>query len=457
MAKRFKNKKLYWLLAITVILVTSGFKCGAPPAGLTPGKPESITLNYWKVWEDSFNISELVELYQKEHPHIAISYRNLTAEEYENELLRAFAEDRGPDIFSINTTWMRAYQTLIQPLPPEIKIQYVIQKGTIKKETFTELRTLKTLTLRDVKSLYPDVVYDNQVIDSQIYGLPLSIDTLALYYNRDLLNNAGITSPPKTWDEFRSQVSQLTKLDLKGNVIQAGAAIGTADNVARAADILSLLMMQDGTVMTDSRGFATFDKVPENYNRAVKPSVEALNFYTSFASPAKQSYTWNVKMPNSLQAFMSGSVAFFFGYAYHLPIIKAQAPKLNFEITEVPQVGNPVNFASYWAETVSKKSKHLDEAWDFILFITANSENNKKFLERSQKPTALRMLIDAQKDDLELAPFANQLISSRSWYKGKNASAAEKIFNSMINDDILGNLPTANIIDLGVNKINQTL
>ena len=91
---------------------------------------------------------------------------------------------------------------------------------------------------------------------------------------------------------------------------------------------------------------------------------------------------WNNFMPNSLESFMAGKTAFFFGYSYHIPIIKAQAPKLNFEITQVPQIGNPVNFANYWTETVSKKSKHVDEAWSFILFITTNQEANKLFLDK---------------------------------------------------------------------------
>ncbi len=457
MLKITKNKKITPFLIIILIIVTGGFKCGGPPEGLTPGKPKPITLEYWKVHEDSFNISPLVEQYQSLHPHINIRYRNFTAQEYEDELLRAFAEDRGPDIFSIHTTWLREYQPLIVPLPPTTTVEYQIEKGTVKKETYTELRTKKTISLRDLKILFPDVVFDNQVINSQIYGLPLSIDTLALFYNRDLLNNVGITAPPKTWDQFKNQVVQLTKQDQKGNIIQAGAAIGTADNINRSTDILSLLMLQNGTQMTDARGFATFNEVPEGYTREVKPSVEALNFYTSFASPAKQVYTWNTKMPNSLEAFMSGQTAFFFGYAYHLPTIKAQAPKLNFDIAEVPQIGKPVNFANYWVETVSKKSQDIDEAWDFISFITTDVENNKKFIEASRKPTALRELINEQLDDLELAPFASQLITAKSWYKGKNARAAEEIFKTMIKENRLGLKSTEEIIETAATKINQTL
>jgi multiple sugar transport system substrate-binding protein len=281
---------------------------------------------------------------------------------------------------------------------------------------------------------------------------------LALFYNRDLLNNAGISTPPKDWKEFSDDVIKITKQDSKGNIIQAGAAIGTADNVARSMDILSLIMMQNGTQMTDANGYPTFNLLPQNLTRQTLPAVEALNYYTSFASPSTQAYTWNTNMPNSLESFMSGKTAFYFGYAYNIPTIKTQAPKLNFEISTVPQIpgGNAINFANYWAETVSKKSQHANEAWDFILFIAANKDNNKIFLDQSKKPTALRELISGQLDDLELSAFANQILTAKSWYKGKNAITAEEIFKQMIRDNLQGALPTEQIISLGVQKVNQT-
>jgi ABC-type glycerol-3-phosphate transport system substrate-binding protein len=209
--------------------------------------------------------------------------------------------------------------------------------------------------------------------------------------------------------------------------------------------------------MTNAQGYATFAQTPPGFTRPTPPALEALNFYTSFASPANQVYTWNEAMPNSLQAFMAGKTAFFFGYSYHIPIIKAQAPKLNFEVALVPQVGEPnVNFANYWAEVVSKKSQHQDEAWDFISFITTNADTNKKFLEKSRKPAALKSLIQNQATDLELAPFVSQLLTAKSWYKGKDAKVAENIFKSMINDNLEGIIQTQEIINLGVQKVNQT-
>ena len=102
------------------------------------------------------------------------------------------------------------------------------------------------------------------------------------------------------------------------------------------------------------------EQIPENLRfRRTNPAADAVRFYTDFADPGKEVYTWNKNMPNSLEAFILGKTAFFFGYAYHLPTIKSRAPKLNLSIVKLPQIaGNPeINFANYWLETVSRKNK----------------------------------------------------------------------------------------------------
>ncbi|MCX6744579.1 MAG: extracellular solute-binding protein, partial [Candidatus Parcubacteria bacterium] len=440
-------------------LATTGAKCGSLPAGVVKeGSPKPITLKYWKVFEESDNISELIAEYQKINPYVSIQYENFRYDEYEDKVINALAEDRGPDIFSIQTTWMRKYQSKIQPMPAQLKLFTSVQMGTIQKQTYTKEITKKTLTTRDLNTLFPEVVVDNQLIGGQVYGLPLSIDTLALFYNKDLLNNAGITAPPTSWDQLLVQVGKLTKRDPQKDIIQAGVALGTADNVTRAGDILSLLMMQVGAPMTDINGYPTLSTKPLGYAGEDTPAVSALNFYNRFAVPSNEVYSWNESMPNSKQAFIQGLTAFYFGYAYDIPTIKTQAPKLNFEVSAMPQLSQPsINFANYWAETVSKKSQYQNEAWDFILFITTNQEINKKYVTKSQKPVALRALIEWQQDDVVLAPFVGQILTARSWYKGKNPQAADTILNSMITDNLTGAYKTLDLVSQANSKLGMTM
>jgi multiple sugar transport system substrate-binding protein len=282
---------------------------------------------------------------------------------------------------------------------------------------------------------------------------------MVLFYNKELLNAAGIPEPAKSWQELQDQVKKLTKQDAQGNITLSGAALGTANNIDRATEILSVLMMQNGTQMADDYGRATFNILPEGLSgRTLPPGVEALTFYTDFASPQKEVYTWNETLPNSIDAFIQGKAAYMFGYSYNIPVIKSRAPKLNFGITKLPQIsGNrEVNFANYWIEVVSKKTAHPNEAWDFVQFL-ARADMAQKYLDKTRKPAALRALIQKQSEDIELAPFASELLTAKSWYKGKNAIAAEQAIKNMITAVLQGIQSATEAVNLGVQKVNQTL
>lgn len=428
------SKKIIAFSLLIIFILISGFGCKTTDEVAQEGaKP--IVLTFWQAYDDSDAFSEIIAKYNAMHPNITIEYKKFRYEEYENELLNAWAEDRGPDIFAVSNTWVKKYQTKILPIPDEITMTYLVPAGGLSKELVPETRKNKGLSNRDLKNNFADVVYSDVVLeDNKIYGLPLSIDTLALYYNRDLLNNAGITAAPAYWNkEFQQSVKKLTKQDPKVGLIQSGIALGTSKNINRFSDILSVLMMQNGAIMAEGDRVA-FQSVPPtmaNYN----PGLEALRFYIDFANPNKEVYSWNNDLPNAQEAFTSGSLAMFFGYSFNLEQIRAQAPKLNFGIAKLPQIeGNSlqINYANYWVETVSKKSKYPNEAWDFVLFLT-KEENAKIYLEKTKKPTALKSLINSQKDDEFLGVFAEQILSAKNWYHGKSISDAEGAISEMIN------------------------
>lgn len=465
--KLFFMKKLF-ILSLLASLTLSGALCKTVSKELEEAiKP--VEISYWRVFDDSDAFTDIIAEYNKIHPNVSIVYRKLNYNEFEKKLLEALAEDRGPDIFSIQNTWLRGYQNKLLPMPASIALPYRTVQGTIKKDVVWEMRTNKSLTLRDLKSKFVDQAVEDAVLPAidektgaaadKIFGLPLAMDTLALFYNKELLNAAGIPEPARDWQALQEHVKKLVKQDAQGNITQAGAALGTGNNIERAPDILSVLMMQNGAQMADEQGRATFHLVPEGLSgRTLPPGIEAMTFYTDFASPQKEVYSWNDALPNSLDAFIQGKAAYFFGYSYHLPIIKSRAPKLNFGIARLPQIsGNrEINFANYWMEVVSKKTAHPNEAWDFVQF-ASGAEMAQKYLDKTKKPTALRALIQKQSEDIELYPFVSQVLTAKSWYRGRNAPAAEQVIKEMITAVISGAKTMTDAINLGVQKVNQTL
>jgi ABC-type glycerol-3-phosphate transport system substrate-binding protein len=458
------------ILPLLALLVFGGLGCrGEDPEVAQYTQP--FTLKWWRVFDDSDSVSEIITAYQQLHPHIRIEYKKLRFDEYERELLNAIAEDRGPDVFTVHNTWMNEWQPRLQPSPPVLTIPFREVTGSIKKEVTTELRQIPGMTVRQLANDFLDVVSQDSVIDTEqsdpraplvprVYGLPMSVDTMVMYYNRDLLNANGIPAPARHWLEFQDHVKQITRLDELGTIIQPAAAIGTADNVERSSDLLSILMIQNGTQMTDNTGRATFHEFPDSMiGRPQPPGADALLFYTDFANPQKEVYTWNDKMPNSLTAFANGQIAYFFGYAYHLPLIRNANGDLNFGIAPLPQIeGNQaVNYANYWLEVVSNKTEHVDEAWEFLQFATG-ADMVQSYLDRTNKPTALRGKINSQLDNLDLSVFASQLPTATSWYRGVDADAQEEAFYEMMRQVHTTEEPNATrIVELGATKVNQTI
>jgi len=447
-------------------LVVSGQGCFAPGVQAPPAASKPVTLTYWRVLDDGDAFDDIIQGYRALHPNVTINYRKLRLDEYERELINALAEDRGPDLISLHNTWLRSYQSKLLPAPASVKLAFREVQGIQKNQVWVE-KTLPVITPAQVKNQFVDQVGRDVVIKGQssdpkqglvdqLWGLPMALDTMVLYYNKDVLNASGIPTPAQDWAEFQDHVKRMTRYDA-GKLVKPAAGIGTSRNVERSFDILSLLMMQNGAVMTDSNGLPTFNRMPPNLNREIPPAVEALIFYTDYANPSKEVFTWDDAQPNSYDAFISGKTGYFFGYAYHLPRIKAQAPKLNFGVANIPQIdpAAKVNYANYWVETVSKKTKNPDLAWDFLQF-AANAERAKTYLARTKKPTALRSMVNEQLNDADLGVFASQVLTARSWYQGINVAATESAFNEMIDSTLQGADPER-AVNLAAQTVAQTV
>lgn len=403
--------------------------CGENP----PPPPPPVNLTYWSVFDDKATFDPLIKAYTEQNKNVNITYKKFKYSEYEDELINAFSLDKGPDIFSIHNDWLPRYQERLAAFPPEV------------------------LSASDFESSFVEVASKDLVSSGKAWAVPLSVDTLALYYNKDHFDQANIPEPPKTWEEFEEDVKELTKTDTLGNITRAGAAMGTSENVNRSVDIVSLLMLQNNAQMIDDNHTrATFDQsVQTDEGEVTSPGQDALRFYTDFAAPSKELYTWNPKMDYSIDAFTEGGASMMINYSFHAATIKAKAPDLNFGITQVPQYKNKdkVNYANYWAEAVSNKSRNQEEAWKFLKFISEKAQI-ETYSETTGRPTSRRDMVNDQLQNPNLMVFADQLLTAESWYK-PDAIAVENIFVDMISSVNLGSAKVTEAIPTAVKRINQ--
>lgn len=393
---------------------------------------QSAELEFWGVFDDSDVYKKLISDFNKVYPKIKVNYYKKQNSTYEKDLLDAMAAGRGPDIMMLHHTWVPRYEDKIWGAPPEL------------------------ISIKDVQDNFVDVVFDDFVIDGNIAALPLSVDSLALYYNKDILNTAGISQPPKTWKDFLAAVEKTTIKSQGSDILRAGAALGTARNVNRSTDILSLLMLQSGAQMVDKqKTAATFGQNVEINGESFNPGEAALQFYTDFANPKKSVYTWNDRMHYSIDAFYAREAAMMFNYSYHLPTIRALAPYLNFGVSLMPQIeesDNNINYANYWGLAVSHNSLEMEAAWRFIIWLT-DKEAAQNYLELTEKPIARRDLFLWQKDDPDLGIFAEQSLTARSWYQVNNLTI-ETVLADMIELVVSGGTTAKEAISRAVNQID---
>lgn len=415
---------------IVIILLLASVFLGILP-GSRPGQEARAELEFWGLFDGIDIWRPIFDAYKKDNPNITFNYVQMNPATYERDFIEALASGKTPDIIMIHSSWLPKHGNKISVLPASL------------------------MTLKEFQETFPDAAVTNFVAKNQIYALPVWTDVLAMFYNKDLFNTAGIATPPKTWDEFIKVIQKLSSKDKFGNLTKSGAALGAADNINHSTDILSLLMMQVGTKMTSDDGMgAAFDQSVRVGGESFLPGESALRFYTDFASPKSTVYSWNSNQRNSLDAFISGQTAIVFDYALTVPEIKKKAPNLKLGIAKIPQptgATKAVNYASYWGYTVPLSSKNSEAAWKFLVYLT-RKDINSYFANTVLRPGARRDVISEEQTSPDLGVFAEEMLSAASWYQADPAEI-EKIFKEMINMVILRGEKPADVLSDAAAKV----
>ena len=427
-----KQKKVLVYLAIFLVIMAIWFSLSCPPLGKCPffktqaKAAKKVTLVFVGPWDTSDDWGEIIEKFNKYkkkptngYLDVSIKYQKVDTLNYQDILENKQFNDSDPNIYMIFNAWVPKYKDKIAPMPPEI------------------------MTVEEFNNTFAKVTRDDLVSkDGKIYGLPMYVDTLALYYNEDMFFNANIAKPPETWDEFKADVEKLTIRDKDGNFIQMGAAFGGGTNVNRSMDILMVLVMQNNNAA----------KFKDLVTLSTLNATAAVKYYTDFTDPTKAFYTWNDMQMYSIDAFVQKKAAMMINYSHHIENINDKTgDTLNFKIAPLPQVdiNNKVNYANYWVPVVSKKAtckkdKELAKlncsqlAWEFLDF-AAKKENVKYYLKDVSRPPADLATAKEQllKNDA-MSVFAGQVFTAKSWDHPDDAATdayIEEMINSITTSD----------------------
>jgi len=139
-----------------------------------------ITLEFWAMGVEGENVVKLVQEFEKRNPGIKIKVQQIPWTAAHEKLITAYASGTLPDVFQLGNTWIPEFVELnaVEPL------NKFIESSGIKKENYFE------------------GIWDTNVIDSVVYGIPWYVDTRVLFYRKDILAKAGYNSAPRTWEEL---------------------------------------------------------------------------------------------------------------------------------------------------------------------------------------------------------------------------------------------------------------
>lgn len=395
------------IIAVAVIaaLVAMGVLSGRLPGIRAPGSRNKTNLVIWGTIPKRALSQELSTL-KRELPAISLTYQEKSKASFESELVNALATAEGPDIIIFPSGFVLKQKDKFFLIP----------------ETF--------LTERNFRDTFVDGS-ELLIFEDGILGLPLTVDPLILYWNRDLFRNEGISAPPKTWDEFLVSSQALTKIDAAGNIIQSGAALGLSANIENLREIISLLVLQAGNPIVERESQKVV--LTKKISGSLQPAENSVRFFTEFSNPQKASYSWSPAQPNSREAFARGDLAMYFGFGSEIQDIIDTNPHLNFDISSVPQIrGGKVTltFGKFTSIGITRQSKSPEAAFQVLKFFTERKQ--LRALAQSLKTaSARRDLLSERADDPTLEVIWREAVRFQSWLDIDPEKTSE-IFSEMI-------------------------
>jgi len=345
-----------------------------------------------------------------------VRYVQKDAATYDSALVNAMASGQGPDLFLVPQDEVTAFANKITPVP---------------------------------YSAYSQAQFVNSFVDEgQIFltsngalALPLTLDPLVMYWNRDLFAGAGLAQPPQYWSDFLTIAPKLTSLDAGQNVHQSAVALGTYKNVDHAKAILSALFMQTGDpiVSRDAQGNLqpVFGQSPPNAQR--NPAESALQFYTEFANPGKSTYSWNNALPQSGTAFVNGNVGAYFGFASEYATIAARNPNLSFSVAVLPQLeGNTTHltFGEITGVAISRTAQNPNGALLVAQHLTGQAAVSLLAQQIFLPPVRRDVVVDTS-SNAAAAVFVQSSLIARGWLDPSPAGT-NTVFQNMVNEVLSG-------------------
>jgi ABC-type glycerol-3-phosphate transport system substrate-binding protein len=264
-------------------------------------------------------------------------------------------------------------------------------------------------------------------------AIPLGMDSIALVYNKDLLQTKGYSTPSDDWGELFEQAKNLT-LRTNDTITRPGISFGADDSTEFWFDVFNLLLMQSEVQMTNS----THDAAVFASDTA---ATEAVTYFKSY----RQERVWSESFKKDIALFLDGKLPMLFIPSWRLLDIEYYNETydlgLDYGIAPVPQLSSleqdQAGWATYWLQGVSIDSQNYKVAWDFLNFATQEDQLRLLFEHQSESRAFGEMYprMDMQ-DELTqnefLAVYIEEVAMAKNWWM-VDGNQVKDTFDDLLN------------------------
>ncbi len=354
--------------------------------------------------------SVLMSIAESEEGFKNVSYRYVRPEDFNDTFVNALADGNPPDLI------LGAHELLVK--------------------NRSRIEAMKYTDPAGFRSTYVDGAEIFAMSDG-LYAVPVAVDPLMLYWNRDLFSFKNLAKPPSTWEEVVSEVvPALTTRDFERKITQSAIAMGEYSNITNAFGIISLLTIQGGSsLVTESVPNYQIRLDEASNGSKQQPFSSAVTYYTNFNNVANSLYSWNRSLPEDREQFLAEKLAMYFGYGSEARELESRNPNLNFDIAEVPQgAGVTVRrtYGKFYGLMVPRSAKNKIGAY-LVRSTLSNQTNAKKITDYYNLAPIYRSGLMAGTNDVYGRAVYTSALTARGWLNPDFVKTNE-IFGRMVND-----------------------
>jgi multiple sugar transport system substrate-binding protein len=252
-------------------------------------EPQETVVRFWAMGREAEVVGALVRDFERENPGVRVEVQAIPWNAAHEKLLTAYAADALPDICQLGNTWVPEFAILgaLVPLQSRVARSAVV----------------------DPDDYFPGI-WNTNILDGDLVGVPWYVDTRLLFYRRDILRDAGVTQAPRTWDEWRRALAAV-----KREVGPERHAILLLLNEFEPQ--LSLALQGDDPMLRDGGRYGNFRS--RGFRDAL--ALYAETFAKGWAPPVSETQVSNV-----WEEFFKGDFAFYLSGPWNIREFRKVAP-----------------------------------------------------------------------------------------------------------------------------------